>query len=250
MTHTSNCVVQLEGVSIAFGPVPVLENINLTINQGDFIGIVGPNGSGKTTLLRIILGLIQPDCGTARILGKPPAKSRVDIGYVPQFIDFDRKFPISVLDAVMMGRLSSEPLLGPFKRESREAAIAALGRVKAEDLAKRRIGHLSGGQLQRVLLARAMVDNPKILLLDEPTANIDCRAEYDFFEMLHELNDNITIAMVSHDLGFISSHVTRIACVNRTLVCHPAQQITPEILAQLYGHSIDMIAHHMHSETE
>ena len=250
MTQSQNFVIQLEGVNVTFGPVPVLEDINLTINEGDFIGIVGPNGSGKTTLLKIVLGLLEPDSGHVSVLGKTAPKSCSSIGYVPQFMDFDRKFPISVLDAVMMGRLSSERILGPFTQGSRDAAMAALQRVKADDLSKRRIGNLSGGQLQRVLLARALVDDPKILLLDEPTANIDCRAEYDFFEMLHELNTQVTIAMVSHDLGFISSHVNRIACVNRNLVCHPARQITPAILAELYGHSIDMIAHHMHSETQ
>lgn len=243
-------VIQISKLNVEFGRVPILDDVGLDVEADDFMGIVGPNGGGKTTLLKVILGLIQPSSGTVTVLGSNPAAARTRIGYVPQFANFDRSFPISVLETVMMGRLSSERLLGPFSKESRTAAHHALEQVKADELASRRICQLSGGQTQRVLLARALVDNPELLLLDEPTSNIDCRAEYDFFEMLHEINRQITIVMVSHDLGFISSHVNRIACVNRRLVCHPARQITPEILAELYGHSVDMIAHHMHSETQ
>ncbi len=237
-------IIVLSQVAFAYDRQPILTNIDLTIHHRDFIGIIGPNGSGKTTLLKLILGLMQPDSGTIRINGQPPEKARHDIGYVPQFANFARDFPVSVLDVVMMGLLGQATKFGPFRKEERDQARNTLETVGASDFEKRRIGRLSGGQLQRVLLARALVNQPDILLLDEPTSNIDARAEESFFDLLHRLNQQITIMLVSHDLGFITTHVNRVACVNRTLVCHPTAEITSDVIASLYETPVGIIKHH------
>ncbi|MCF7853398.1 MAG: ABC transporter ATP-binding protein [Candidatus Pacebacteria bacterium] len=235
--------IAIRSVTFGFTEEPVLEDIFLDIAPKDFIGIVGPNGSGKTTLLKLILGLYTPDKGFVEVLGKTPEKARPNLGYVPQFTNFDRHFPVTVLDAVMMGRLSSTRTFGPFTASDKERAQDALRTVGSEHLGKRLIGRLSGGQLQRVLLARALVSAPSILLLDEPTANIDVKAEESFFDLLQRLNDRVTIALVSHDIGFITSHVNRVACVNRTLVCHPTTKISSETIAAMYERPVEAIEH-------
>ena len=207
------------------------------------MGLVGPNAGGKSTLLKLILGLLRPQSGRIRVLGAAPQEARRRVGYVPQYPSFQRDFPISVEQVVLLGRLGSTPSLGWYRRGDREAALHALAEVEAADLARRRIGTLSGGQLQRVLLARALVGEPQILILDEPTANIDQRAEGDIFDLLAMLNARLTILVVSHDIAFISSYVDRVACLNRTLVCHRTDAIDAELIHQLYGEAVRSVAH-------
>jgi zinc transport system ATP-binding protein len=211
--------------------------------RGEFMGLVGPNAGGKSTLLKLILGLLRPQSGRIRVLGAAPEEARRRVGYVPQYPSFQRDFPISVEQVVLLGRLGSTPSLGWYRRADREAALHALAEVEAADLARRRIGTLSGGQLQRVLLARALVGEPQILILDEPTANIDQRAEGDIFDLLAMLNARLTILVVSHDIAFISSYVDRVACLNRTLVCHRTDAIDAELIHQLYGEAVRSVAH-------
>lgn len=236
-------VIDLQHVSFSYGLVPVLQDINFSVEQGEFLGIVGPNAGGKSTLLKLILGLIKPQEGTVTVLGKKPAQQRTHIGYVPQYPGFARDFPITVEQAVLLGRLGAGRMFGRYTSADYLAVERALNELEAQDLAQRPISALSGGQLQRILLARALVSDPKILILDEPTANIDMRIENDIFDHLRELNKRLTILVVSHDIAFISDYVSRVACLNRTLVCHTTDAIDGNLIQHLYGEPIRRVAH-------
>lgn len=236
-------VIELKDVSFSYGSVPVLQQVNLSVEQGEFLGIVGPNAGGKSTLLKLILGLLKPQQGTVTVLGKKPAQQRTQIGYVPQYPGFARDFPITVEQTVLLGRLGAGSMLGRYTEADHAAVQQALAELEAQDLAARPISALSGGQLQRILLARALVSDPKILILDEPTANIDMRLESDIFDHLKELNKRLTILVVSHDVAFISDYVSRVACLNRTLVCHETDAIDGNFMQDLYGEPIRRVAH-------
>jgi zinc transport system ATP-binding protein len=235
--------IAVEDLSFSFGGAPVLQGVNLQVAAGEFMGLVGPNAGGKSTLLRLILGLLEPQVGHIRVLGLPPREARRRLGYVPQHPSFPRDFPISVEQVVLMGRLGVGPRVGWYRAADRAAARKALGEVEAEDLARRRIGTLSGGQLQRVLLARALVGQPEVLILDEPTANIDQRLEGDIFDLLAVLKGRLTILVVSHDIAFISSYVDRVACLNRTLICHRTDAVSGDLIRQLYGEDVRSVTH-------
>jgi zinc transport system ATP-binding protein len=244
-------VIELSAVDFSYGGPPVLRRLDLQVERGEFLGIVGPNAGGKSTLLKLILGLIEPQAGRIRVLGRTPREAGREIGYVPQYPTFPRDFPVTVEQVVTLGRLGTGRgagwlgmlLPGRTTRRDREAVGRALAEVEASDIAQRRIGSLSGGQLQRVLLARALVGEPQILILDEPTANIDQRMEGEIFELLNRLNERMTILVVSHDVAFISSYVTRVACVNQTLVCHRTDAIDGQVIQDLYGEHVRMVAH-------
>jgi len=244
-------VIEIRGVAFSYGAAPVLEEVNLDVVEGEFLGIVGPNAGGKSTLLKLILGLIQPQAGDIRVFGRPPRQSSRALGYVPQYPSFLRDFPVTVEQVVQLGRLGADRTLGRrgmfwpgrLSRIDRDAALKALSEVEARNIANRQIGSLSGGQLQRVLLARALVGEPRILILDEPTANIDQRLESEIFDLLNELNARMTILVVSHDVAFVSRYVSRVACINRTLVCHQTDAIDGQVIQALYGGSVRMIAH-------
>ncbi len=245
-----NPVIKLHQVSFAYSTLPVLQDISLQVEPGEFLGIVGPNGGGKSTLLKLILGLIAPHAGQVSVLGGSAHTQRHRLGYVPQHPGFERNFPISVREVVNLGRLGQHTTWWQALRPQRitqtdRAAVArTLAEVEATDLAERQIGSLSGGQLQRILLARALASEPAVLLLDEPTANIDQRLESDIFDLLQQLNQRMTILVVSHDVGFISSYVTRVACINQTLVCHQTDAIDGQVIQNLYGEQVRMVAHH------
>ena len=226
-------VISLENVSFSYDRLPVLEDVSLQVEDKEFLGIVGPNAGGKSTLLKLVLGLLKPQIGQVRVLGKKPRQQRKAIGYVPQYPAFARDFPITVEQVVLLGRLGSGRLLGRYSAEDYRAARLALEEVEADDLAQRLVGALSGGQLQRVLLARALVSEPQILILDEPTANIDMRLESDIFDQLKRLNERMTILVVSHDIAFISDYVHRVACLNRTLVCHHTEHLDGQLVQDL-----------------
>lgn len=230
-------------MTFSYGDTPVLQSVDLEVAEGEFLGIVGPNAGGKSTLLKLILGLLEPQAGHIRVLGRHPHKSRRALGYVPQYPPFPRDFPITVEQTVLMGRLGNGSWLGRYRRSDRAAAHQALVEVEAADLGKRQIGTLSGGQLQRVLLARALVSEPRILMLDEPTANIDLRLESEIFDLLRKLNERMTILVVSHDVAFVSGYVGRVACINRTLVCHRTDAINGQVIRELYGENVRMVAH-------
>jgi zinc transport system ATP-binding protein len=236
-------VIELKHVSFSYDGFSVLEDVNLTVEEHDFLSIVGPNGGGKTTLLKLILGLLKPASGTVRVFGQNPVKARSRIGYMPQYSSLDPLFPVTVMDVVLMGRLGNGKLLGAYKGTDKKAAAEALQELEVYEMKNRPFSALSGGQRQRVLIARALVSNPELLLLDEPTANIDAVVENELFDLLNQLNKKITIALVTHDLGFVSSYVKRVACVSRRVVVHPTSEITGEMINEIYGCDVQMIRH-------
>lgn len=236
-------IVALDHVWAHYEQMPVLEDVHLHLKPLDFVSIIGPNGGGKTTLLKVMLGLLKPTQGRIEIFGKAPTESRQHIGYVPQQATLDKQFPINVWDATIMGRMGHTPPFKRFSARDRDLTADALHKVKMYDLRHRPVGKISGGQQQRVLIARALVAQPKLLLLDEPTASVDAEIKRDLYELLQELNTQITIVMVSHDIGVISRYVKTIACLNRRLIYHDEKGVTPEMLAATYQCPVDLIAH-------
>jgi zinc transport system ATP-binding protein len=234
--------VVVENVSFAYNSAPILENVNFVVDPGEFVTIVGPNGGGKTTLLKLLLGLLHPDAGEIRILGEKPEKSRFRIGYMPQHVFLDIKFPVTVLDVVLLGRLGNR-IGGRYTKKDRDMAELALNEVQLSHLSGTLFSEISGGQRQRALIARALCVDPELLLLDEPTANIDPEVEKDLLEILQELNKRMTILMVSHDIGFVSQVVERVICVNRRVVIHPTSEINGTLIKDIYGGDYCMIRH-------
>lgn len=241
----SNVVIDIKNVGFSYGTVPVLEDICLQIYAGEFIGIIGPNAGGKSTLLKLILGLLKPDQGTIDKYHHDGKDLHNRIGYVPQYVTFSRDFPITVNEVVMMGHVTAATKLFRFSSEEKSIARHAMQTLEIEAIAKRQIGELSGGQLQRVLIARALVCGTEILILDEPTSNVDMRIEEDIFTLLKKYSEHITVILVSHDIAFISGYVDRVACLNRTLVCHNTESINGGMIKKLYGAPVKMI-HHRH----
>ncbi len=238
-------VISFEHVSYAYAHSNVLQDICLDIEAEEFFGVIGPNAAGKSTLLKLMLGLLKPDSGNISILGLTPKQASKQIGYVPQHPAFPRNFPINVGEVVLMGRLGKHRRMGGFSHHDRDIALESLSVVEMADLALTPIKELSGGQLQRMLIARALSCEPEILVLDEPTANIDMQAEENIFSLLKKYNEDMTIIVVSHDIAFISAYVNRVACLNTTLVCHETEAISGKTIEELYGSPVKMI-HHGH----
>jgi zinc transport system ATP-binding protein len=236
-------IVTLRDVCVAYRGVPALEGVDLSIRQRDFLGIIGPNGGGKTTLLKVILGLIAPWRGEVSVFGGSPRGAGKLIGYVPQYIPFDRAFPISVWDVVLMGRLARAARMRYFGDEDRVRTRRALETVEMLDLKERPIGALSEGQKQRVFIARALVTDPQLLLLDEPTASIDACMQEGIYHILERLRETMAIVLVTHDVGVLSAHVDTIACLNRRLYYHETKEITLDDLQTVYGCPVQLIAH-------
>lgn len=245
MTDASgDVVIDIDNVSFNYGVVSVLENISLKIHEDEFIGIIGPNASGKSTLLKLILGLLKPDQGSIAISNQKCQHTKHHIGYVPQHVDFPRDFPVTVEEVVLMGHVTTSSLFFKFSKSEIASAKKAMQTLEIENIAKRQIGTLSGGQLQRVLIARALVCQPNILILDEPTSNVDMRVEEDIFALLKNYSEHMTIIVVSHDIAFISGYVDRVACLNHTLVCHDTESISGKMIEELYDAPVKMIHHH------
>jgi zinc transport system ATP-binding protein len=235
-------VIEVKNLGVRLEGTPVLTDVNLTVQAGDFLGIIGPNGGGKTTFLKVLAGLIRPDHGQVTVLGHSPFHSRGGVGYVPQYANFDRSFPVSVGEVVLTGRLAHRRGRR-FSSEDRKIAVQALEKVEMQGLRNRHIAELSGGEQQRVLLARALAGTPEVLLLDEPTASVDSRFVASFYELLRELNREMTLILVSHDISAVSRYVKTVACLNHTLYYEHSREISSTIIEKAYQCPVDLIAH-------
>lgn len=244
MASQTSAAIHVEHLTVYYNRTPALNDVCLDVADGEFLGIIGPNGGGKSTLLKAILGLIPVDSGTVKIYGQDVKSHHAAIGYVPQFAALDRRFPITVLEVVLTGTLKAG--LSPFHRytaEQKDRAREILKQVGIEVLSKRQIAELSGGEFQRMLIARALAVEPKLLLLDEPTASVDAGSRQQIYELLAALNRHMTIVLVTHDLLAVSSQIRRLACLNGRLVYHGEPELNQDVVNHLYGCPVDLIAH-------
>ncbi|NCD41185.1 MAG: ABC transporter ATP-binding protein [Bacteroidia bacterium] len=236
-------LIQLKDITAGYQNSIVLRNVNLTVNPGDYIGVIGPNGGGKTTLLKVILGIIKPQSGKVIFGDKIRLSKEKTIGYLPQLNDFDKRFPVSVTDIVLSGFLSGNAVLHRYTKQERERAHFLMKKMGIENIRKKPAGEISGGQLQRALLSRALASNPEILILDEPNTYVDNKFEHELYENLKAFNEEgKAIILVTHDVGTISYYIKSIACVNETLFFHPSNIITEKQLAT-YNCPIQIITH-------
>ena len=231
----NNIVIEIKNLCFAYDSKEILHNVNLTVREKEYLAIIGPNGGGKTTLLKLMLGLLKPNHGSIKVFGEPPEKHMSSIGYVPQQISVKQGFPISVINTVLMGLVKKNKYGFFYSKEDKEKAVEALKTVEMEMFANKKISALSGGQRQRVFLARALVSNPKLLILDEPTSNIDPHGTFCFFSFLEKLSKIMTIIVVSHDLNLIASKIYSLACVNKKLIYNSEAILTDEMMELLYG---------------
>jgi zinc transport system ATP-binding protein len=235
----SQPLIEVRHITFGYGREVVLDEVDLAVSRGDFLAVIGPNGGGKTTLLKVILGLLRPWSGEViRHLGARKGQ----LGYVPQFSTFDRNFPMQVSDMVLMGKLGERGFFKPYRREDREAVARVIERLRLTAVARKPVSEISGGQLQRVLIARALVGSPEVLFLDEPTASIDAESRETLQELLRELHAEIPIVVVTHDVTSIAPLVTRVACINRRLFYHGAE-LSRETMEEVYGCPVELVAH-------
>jgi len=236
--------VELKSISVFYDDVCALSNINLTVGELDFLGIIGPNGSGKSTLLKVMLGLVKPASGGILIFGRPLTESKGLLSYVPQLSGFERRFPINAFDVVLSGRLTGKnrPFSG-YTGEDKQLVKKIMEDLEIYELRNRQIGQLSGGQLKRVLIARALAVNPRILLLDEPTASLDAHSTSQIYSLLNTLNKSMTIVLVTHDLTAVSAHLKSLACINKELYYHGEPALNTTIINNTYGCPVELVAH-------
>lgn len=237
----STKALEITNLSVKIDKSSVLKDINLNVDSEDFLAIIGPNGGGKSTLLKAILNLIKPAKGNIKIFGRDPSKSLNKIGYLPQSTHFDQQFPINVFDVTLMGRYNG--LLKNYTKKDKKAAVNALNEVLMLEYKDRQISELSGGQIQRVFIARALAREPDLLLLDEPTASVDPKMQKSFYELLLKLKKKMTIILVTHDVGVVSEYIDKIACLNRTLFYHGNPKGSADAIQEAYGCPIDIIGH-------
>ena len=242
----STPVFELRDVTFGYDARPILEHANLSVEQVGFISIIGPNGGGKSTLLKLLLGLLQPQAGEVRVFGLKPRQARNRIGYMPQFHRVDAQFPITVEEVVRLGLLSRKTRLGWPHRGDHAAVERALETVGCPQLEKEPFARLSGGQRQLVLIARALVSDPQLLLLDEPTANLDPAVEGSFHDLLRRLAEQITICLVSHDVGLVTEQTEQVICVNRKIEMHPAHAVSGDLVAAMFGAEHARLVDHSH----
>ena len=238
-------IIEIKNLSAGYDGRTVLHDVNLNVYERDFLGIIGPNGGGKTTLIKCILGLL-PLTGGEIIFHTPTEKAsntQLSLGYLPQYSTIDRKFPISVEEVILSGLSIQKSLISRFTPEQKEKGKEIIARMGLEGLEHRSIGQLSGGQLQRALLGRAIISDPAVLILDEPSTYIDKRFEARLYELLAEINKDCAIILVSHDIGTVLQQVKSIACVNETLDYHPDTVVTTEWLEKNFNCPIELLGH-------
>jgi len=231
---------EMNSLSASYGANTVLQDVNFKVNENDFIGVIGPNGGGKTTLLKVILGLLKPVKGT--LIFNESLLNGNSIGYLPQLSTGDANYPVTVTDIVLSGLMMGKSIFSGMSSSDRSKAHEVIEELGLAGMSKSNLNELSGGQIQRVFLGRAIIGNPRLLLLDEPGNFVDTTFENDFYEKLKDLNKRMAILMVSHDVGTISSHIKSFACVNRSLHYHPSPEITNEDLLA-YGCPIQLVTH-------
>ncbi len=236
-----NTLVSIKNATVSLDGVEVLQNVNFEITGNDFIGVIGPNGGGKTTLVKLILGLIKPVRGKV-IYNIPHNTGESRIGYLPQVHAFDKKFPISVHDVILSGLPPKRGLVSRHTKEEKAKADSWMEKLGISRLKHKPIGNLSGGEMQRVFLCRSLIAEPELLILDEPDTYVDNLFEKELYEELKELNKNMAIVLVSHDVGTITSYIKSIACVNRNLHYHPSNIISDKQLAS-YNCPVQIITH-------
>ncbi len=238
-------LIEIHHLSAGYDGRTVLRDADLTIYDRDFLGIIGPNGGGKTTLIKCILGLLKPQSGTITFYPQRPTDEHapLTIGYLPQYTAIDRKFPITVQEVILSGLSSRKSLSARFTANEHEKAAQVINRMGLEGMEQKAIGALSGGQLQRTLLGRAIVSDPEVVILDEPGTYLDRRFEARLYELLAEINRDCAIILVSHDIGTVLQQVKSIACVNETLHYHPDTGITGEWLEQNFNCPIELLGH-------
>ncbi len=230
----------VSNVTFSYNTHPVLKDVSITIKENEIVTIIGPNGGGKTTLLRLILGLIKPQKGTILIDGKPPQAVQKKLGYVPQYVNYDKKFPITVFEIVLSGRIRP---FGYYSKKDKIKAEDALSNVGLSEARDEPFSNLSGGQMQRLLISRALVADTEILMLDEPTSNIDQSSEKHLNSLLKDLSSRMTILLVTHDMGFVANITDRALCVNSTIVEHPFDDNFSEIVSSAYGRQAMIVRH-------
>ncbi len=241
--------LELRDITVRVGTQVLLDRVSLSIGEGKLVGLIGPNGAGKTTLVRVALGLMKPAEGEVRWFGMEPARARADglrIGYVPQRGAWDPRFPMTVEETVLQGRLGLHGMAGRMSAQDRAAARRALQFMDIEELAGRRLGACSGGELQRALVARALCAEPRVLILDEPTSAVDTGAQDRFYRRLQDLKKSgVTVLLVTHDVGMIASIADEVACLNQRLHFHgsPPEVLGQESLAAAYGCEVELLAH-------
>jgi len=231
---------EMYSLSASYGANLVLQDVNFKVNENDFIGVIGPNGGGKTTLLRVILGLVKPITG--KMVFNYELLNGNSIGYLPQMSTGDINYPVTVTDIILSGLMIRKGIISRMSASDKKKADNVIDELGLSGMSESTLNELSGGQIQRVLLARAIIGNPRLLLLDEPGNFVDTTFENDFYEKLKDLNKRMAILMVSHDVGTISSHIKSFACVNRSLHYHPSPEITNEDLLA-YGCPIQLVTH-------
>jgi zinc transport system ATP-binding protein len=231
---------EMYSLSASYGANVVLQDVDFKVNENDFIGVIGPNGGGKTTLLRVILGLVKAVKG--KIVFNNELLNANSIGYLPQMSTGDINYPVTVTDIILSGLMIQKGIISRMSSSDKKKAYTVIDELGLSGMSGSTLNKLSGGQMQRVFLGRAIIGNPRLLLLDEPGNFVDTTFENDFYEKLKDLNKRMAILMVSHDVGTISSHIKSFACVNRSLHYHPSHEITNEDLLA-YGCPIQLITH-------
>lgn len=238
-----NKIIELDHISASYGEKVVLKDICLTITDRDFLGIIGPNGGGKTTLIKTILGLKKLSGGHIHFYHNGQKVDHITMGYLPQYNSIDKKFPISVRETILSGLGGQKSLFTRFSQKDYGQVDNVIDRMGLRGLEKRSVGELSGGQLQRALLGRAVVSNPDVVILDEPSTYIDKRFEAKLYELLEEINQDCAIILVSHDIGTVLQNVKSIACVNETLHYHPDTEISVDWLEKNFNCPIELLGH-------